>query len=116
MDCYQIWCDLKPGVRDADFIDALNQWMSHLEAGGKISGWRVLRKKLGLGPSHLGEFHILIDTENLAHLDEAFKLASTRAHPAEALHAGVNQLVVNFQAALYRDCPDPHRQHGEEAY
>lgn len=116
MDCYELWCDLKPGVRDRDFVDALAAWLGRLQTDGRIAGWRLMRKKLGLGPGHLGEFQVLIDVHDLAQLDEAFRAAAERSDPVEGLHAGTNQLVTNFQAALYRDFPDPNRVFGQERF
>jgi hypothetical protein len=116
LDCYIIWCDLKPGVRDAAFADALGRWLGALKADGKIEGWRLLRRKLGLAPTGFGEFQIVIETRDLAQLDAAFRTAAARAEPAESVHHGVNALIMNFQAALYRDFPDPFRQHGEERF
>lgn len=116
MDVYQISCDLKPGVRDHQFLAALDGYLGALKSSGKIEGWRLLRRKLGLGIGALGEFQILIETRNLAQLDAAFAAVSARNEPVESAHHGVNSLVVNFQAALYRDFPDAHRQHGEERF
>ncbi|MGE0828269.1 MAG: DUF6614 family protein [Hyphomonadaceae bacterium] len=116
MDCYEIWVDLKPGVRDHQFVDALSAWLVALQHDGKIEGWRLLRSKLGLKPAHLGEFQILIDTRDMAQLDLAFRAASERAEPAESAHFNVNSLVQNFQAALYRDFPDAHRARGQEKF
>lgn len=116
MDVYQISCDLKPGVRDAEFVTALNAYLGSLKQTGRIEDWRLLRRKLGLGIPPLGEFQILIETRDLAQLDEAFKAVSTRNEPVEGAHHDVNSLVTNFQAALYRDFPDPHRQLGEERF
>lgn len=116
MDCYEIFCDLKPGVRDHDFVTALSGWLGKLKDDGKIEGWRLLRKKLGLAPAHFGEFQILIDTRDLAQLDAAFKAASERAEPAESRHFSVNSLITQFQAALYRDFPDSHRVRGQEKF
>jgi hypothetical protein len=59
---------------------------------------------------------LLIETRDLAQLDEAFRLVSTRDDPVESEHHGVNSLVVNFQASLYRDFPDPHRVTGSERF
>jgi hypothetical protein len=116
MDVYQISCDLKPGIRDHQFVAALDGYLGSLKSSGKIEGWRLLRRKLGLGMPTLGEFQILIETRDLAQLDAAFTAVSTRNEPVEGAHHGVNSLVVNFQAALYRDFPDAHRQHGEERF
>ena len=116
MDVYQISCDLKPGVRDHQFVAALDGYLGALKTNGKIENWRLLRRKLGLGMPALGEFQILIETRDLAQLDAAFMRVSKRDEPVEGAHHGVNSLVVNFQAALYRDYPDAHRQHGEERF
>jgi hypothetical protein len=116
MDVYQISVDLKPGVRDSQFSTALDAYLGALKADGKIEGWRLLRRKLGLAPAGSGEFQILIETRDLAQLDAAFSAVSRRANPVEGVHHGVNSLVVNFQAGLWRDFPDAHRRYGEERF
>ena len=62
MDVYQISVDLKPGIRDHQFVAALEGYLGHLKSDGKIESWRLLRRKLGLGLATLGEFQILIET------------------------------------------------------
>jgi hypothetical protein len=116
MDTYHVWCDLKEGVGDLDFAQAVTAWMEHLASEETISGWRLSRRKLGLGPADLGEFHLAIDVRDLAQLDRAFQVAASRAQPAEGLHHGVNSLVRNPRFALYRDFPDDSRRHGEELF
>ncbi len=116
MDVYQISVDLKPGVRDHQFVTALDSYLGGLKAEGRIESWRLLRRKLGLGIAALGEFQVLIETRDLAQLDAAFVAASRRDEPVENAHYGVNSLVANFQAGLYRDFPDSHRRHGEERF
>lgn len=116
MDLYHIWCDLKPGVRDTTFVDAIDKYLGNLRDGGLIETFRVTRRKLGLGAPGLGEFHVWIETRDLAQLDAAFTRVSSRADPVEGFHHGVNSLVENTVFALYRDFPDPHRQHGEERF
>lgn len=114
MDVYEISVDLRPGVRDRDFVTAIERYLGHLAAEGLIERWRLLRRKLGLGAA--GEFKLLIETRDLAQLDAAFTRVSTRDEPVEGLHQGVNSLVVNFRAALWRDFPDPHRVTGAERF
>jgi hypothetical protein len=80
-------------------------YLGDLVDQGAIEQWRLLRRKLGLGSG--AEFKVLIETRDLAQLDEAFRVASARADPAEGLHHGVNSMVVNFEAGLYRDFPTP---------
>lgn len=116
MDLYHIWCDLRPGVRDTDFVEAIDRYLGRLRGDGLIESYRVTRRKLGLGAAGLGEFHIWIETRDLAQLDAAFTWVSSRAEPVEGFHHGVNSLVENTQFALYRDFPDPHRQTGEERF
>ncbi|HSP05134.1 MAG TPA: DUF6614 family protein [Acidimicrobiales bacterium] len=114
MDVYEIQVDLRPGVRDTELVAALDTYLGGLAADGLIESWRLLRRKLGLGAG--GEFKVLIETRDLAQLDDAFRLVSSRSDPVEEAHHGVNSLVANFQAALYRDFPDPHRRTGDERF
>lgn len=116
MDLYNIWFDLKPGIRDGAFSDDLQHFLKAMQTDGRISGFRVMRRKLGLGPKDVGEFHVLIEVENLAQLDRAFEAAAERAEPMESFHHAVNSKVQNLQFALYRDFPDPHRKRGEEKF
>ena len=83
--------------------------LSHLSEQGKIVGYRLTRRKLGFGPSGLGEFHIAIDVNDMAQLDEAFSLVSTREPGIEKLHGAVFRAIASVQFALYRDFPDPQR-------
>ena len=59
---------------------------------------------------------MLVETRDLAQLDAAFQVVSTRQDPVETAHHGVNSLVTNFQAALFRDFPDPQRGRGQERF
>lgn len=116
MDTYQAWFNLKPGVSDTAFSDQLAAYMGHLRERGLIEGWRLLRRKLGLGPSHLGEFHLVIEVKDLAQLDGAFTHVAGRREPVEGFHHAVNSLVAEASFALYRDFPDPVRHRGEEKF
>ena len=116
MDVYHAWCDLKPGVSDTAFADAVAHYLDHLKAGGLIRSWRLMRRKLGLGPQGLGEFHLMIEVEDLAQLDSAFAAVAGRREPVEGFHFGVNSLVRNAAFALYRDFPDAFRHRGEERF
>ncbi|MCG8589870.1 MAG: hypothetical protein MJE66_11320 [Proteobacteria bacterium] len=116
MDLYHIWCNLKPGVSDADFADNVERYLGELRRAGRIAGFRLTRRKLGLGPAHLGEFHIAVEVLDLAQLESAFRDVSKRSGPVEELHAAVNQLARDLTFALYRDFPDPHRDRGDEKF
>jgi hypothetical protein len=114
VDVYEISVDLQPGVRDTEFVAALDAYLGYLQREQKIESWRLLRRKLGFGRGT--EFKVLIETRDLAQLDAAFATVSTRDEPVERVHHGVNSLVTNFQAALYRDFPDPNRVSGHERF
>ena len=91
-------------------------YFEHLEAEGLIAGYRIMRRKLGLGPPALREFHIMLEFEDLAQLDRAFDRAASRSDPVESFHHAVNSLVSDVFFALYRDFPDPVRVRGEEKF
>lgn len=116
MDVYHIWCDLRPGTSDVEFSDAVHAYLGRLREEGRIAGHRLTRRKLGLGPRALGEFHIEIDVEDLAQLDRAFGLVSRREGPIESLHHAVNRHAARVEFALYRDFPDPGRARGSERF
>ena len=116
MDHYHTWFDLKPGVKDLDFARAMARYMEHLKAHGMIEAWRLTRRKLGFGPRELGEFHIVMETKNLAQLEDAFNHVASRREPVESVHFDVNQKVQNLSIALYRDFPDAVRHEGEEKF
>ena len=116
MDLYHVWCDLKPGIRDVAFVEAATKYLGQLKSEGLIEAWRLTRRKLGLGPSGLGEFHVMIDTRNLTQLELAFQRVASRREPIEGFHFGVNALVRNAVFALYRDFPDADRHQGDEKF
>lgn len=114
MDVYELSVDLRPGVHDLDFVAALGVYLDGLRDRELIAEWRLLRRKLGLGGT--SEFKVLIETRDLAQLDAAFSAVATRDEPIETQHFDVNSLVVNFQAALWRDFPDAGRVAGAERF
>jgi hypothetical protein len=116
MDVYHIWCNLKDGVGDIDFVASLRAYLDHLKGEGLVAGYRITRRKLGLGPPQLPEWHITLDFENLAQLDSAFGRVSSRAGPVEGVHHAVNSKVRDVFFALYRDFPDPGRVTGQERF
>ena len=116
MDHYHAFFDLKPGTKDLEFARNLADFLEHLKAEGLLEGWQLTRRKLGLGPKELGEFHCVMQTQNLAQLERAFALVSSRAEPVESLHFDVNRFASNLIFALYRDFPDPQRREGEEKF
>ena len=116
MDLYHIWFNLKPGVRDLEFAGSVMAYLGHLKEAQRIAGFRLTRRKLGLGPPQLPEWHITIEFENMAQMDKAFDRVSARTDPVESFHHAVNSKVQDIFFALYRDFPDPNRTSGEEKF
>jgi len=116
MDIYHVWFNLKPGVRDTDFVEALTGYMDFLRDKGLVENHRLMRRKLGLAPAGLGEFNLMIETRDMAQLDAAFQHVASRRQPVEGHHHGVNALVSDARFGLYRDFPDPFRATGQEKF
>ena len=116
MDLYHGWFNLKPGVGDVEFADHFRRYMDRLHRDGLIAGYRLTRRKLGLGPAFLPEFHIMVETDGLAQLDDAFRVVSRRDGEVEEMHFHVNSRVTDVFFALYRDFPDPGRIRGAERF
>jgi Family of unknown function (DUF6614) len=112
LDIYHIWCNLREGVSDLAFTDAVGAYLADLEQQGALIAHRVTRRKLGLGPVTLGEFHIMLEFADLAQLDQAFLRVATRLDPVESLHRAVYAKVKDLSFALYRDFPDAVRTRG----
>ena len=116
MDVYHIWFNHKDGVRDTEFAESAGTYLDHLKAEGALAGYRITRRKLGLGPPQLPLWHITLDFQNMAQLDDAFGRVTTRADPVESFHHAVNSKVQDIFFALYRDFPDPGRVWGQEKF
>lgn len=116
VDIYHIWCNLKPGVRDLDFVEDVRGYLDRLKDEGMLRAYRITRAKLGFRPPQLREFHIMLEFDDLAQLQSAFDTVSTRADPVESLHHAVNSKVQDIYFALYRDFPDTSRVQGQERF
>jgi hypothetical protein len=99
-----------------EFSERIADYLGHLKESGLIESWRLTRRKLGLAPSTLGEFHLMIEVKDMAQLEQAFERVAGRREPVESFHLGVNSLVQNAVFALYRDFPDAFRHPGEEKF
>src|SRR5690606_13558295 len=69
MTVYQGFFDLKPGTADLEFAEAARSYLDHLKQQSLLKDWRLLRRKLGLGPKELGEFQLIMEFDDLAQLD-----------------------------------------------
>lgn len=109
MDHYHIWCNLKPSAGDLEFAAAAAEYLGDLQSQGLIADYTLARRKLGFGPPALGEFHLDIQTQNMAQLEEAFQEVARRTGEVEVRHHRMYSLVQDLSFALYRDFPDACR-------
>ncbi len=116
MDIYHVWCDLKPGVSDLEFVNDVKIFLTSLKEQQSLSDFRITRAKLGLKPADLREFHIMLEFVDLSALQATFETVSSRTDPIESLHFAVNSKACNVKFALYRDFPDPGRKTGGEKF
>jgi hypothetical protein len=116
MDIYHIWFNLKDGVRNTDFAESARAYLDHLKGHGSIAGYRITRRKLGLGPPQLPIWHITLDFENMAQMDSAFTGVFSRTDPVESFHHAVNSKAQDIFFALFRDFLDSNRVTGQEKF
>ena len=112
MDTYESWFNLKNTHKDLEFCEDLAKYLGALEKLGLLEGHRLTRRKLGLGPSELGEFHLVMELKDLAQLEQLFERVGRREGEIEALHRAVYSAVKDVKFGLYRDFPDPMRAAG----
>ncbi len=109
MNLYTCSIDIRDDAKALAFARAVDVWMTHLQTQGAIGGWRLLRRKLGLGSGEHRDFLLQIEVDDLAQLDRAFRLVARRDATVEAMYRAVNSLIGASDVALYRPFPDPER-------
>ena len=107
-DIYHIWADKKKGISDLNFANNMRKFLQHLVDEGKVNSFRITRMKLGFRSiQDLPEWHMMMEFDNMAQLDEAFGRVVPRKGQLEKEHISFNKFVEdNIQHALYRDWPD----------
>ena len=103
MDRYHLWFDLRPGTKPADFVHAVEAFLAHLRERDLCAGHLLERRKLGLGPEGLGEWHLAIAVRDLGQLQDAFERVEPREGETETLHAAVWSRVTGLRFGLSRD-------------
>ncbi len=99
-----------------EFVDGVRAYLDHLKDRALVRSYRITRAKLGFSPPQLREFHITLEFDDLAQMQSAFNIVSSRAEPVEGLHHAVNSKVQDIYFALYRDFPDATRIEGQEKF
>ena len=109
MNLYTCAIDLKDDAKALVFANALGEWMGYLQRRGTILNWRLMRRKLNLASDCHRDFLLEIEVEDLAQLDQAFRLTGTHDEEIETLYRNVNTLIAAAEFGLYRPYPDPER-------
>ena len=107
LDIYHIWADKADGITVADWITNMRRFLDKLVDDDTMVSYRITRMKLGFRSiDALPEWHIMMEFNDLAQLDKAFKLVAPLDGDLEESHSGFNKWATNVQHALYRDYPD----------
>jgi hypothetical protein len=105
MNVYQAFFNLKSGVSDSKFAEILQAYMAYLEERRELRSWRLLRRKLGLGPNEIGEYQLMMEFDKLDDLDRSFGDAAPRSTTAERMHHDVYKMIDKVTFCLFRDYP-----------
>ncbi len=109
MNLYTCFIDLKNEAKALSFAVALEAWMSHLQEKGVIAGWQLYRRKLNLASSSHRDFMLEIAVNDLAQLDQAFRMLGRQDDEIETLYRTVHEQIQTADFGLYRPFPDPER-------
>jgi len=107
MSVYHCMIELRDGAKALSFAAACGQWMAHLEHHQTIRGWRLLRRQFGLASGVHCDFILMIELDDLTHLDIAFRALRQQDDAAERLYDQMHQMIGQAQIGLYRPYPDP---------
>jgi hypothetical protein len=104
MDIYHIWADKQGDITDSEWVANMKQFLQHLVDEGKMVSFRVTRCKMGFRSLDIPEWHIMMEFNNMAQLEEAFQRVAPLEGELEDKHRSFNQFVGdNIQHAYYRD-------------
>lgn len=107
-DLYTIWADKQGDIPDSEWVRGMKSFFDQLVAENKMLSYRITRCKMGFRSiADLPEWFIIMEFENMAQMDEAFKRVAPLEGELEDKHRSFNQFVAgNIQHALWRDWPD----------
>jgi hypothetical protein len=106
MDIYHVWCDKKGNMPDAEWIDHMKSFLNQLADEGRMMSYRITRCKMGFRSMDIPEWHIMMEFNDMAQLESAFKRVAPQQGQLEVKHRSFNQFAENLQHAYYRDWPD----------
>ena len=107
-DLYTIWADKEGNISDLDWVNGMRAFFDHLISEDKMLTYRITRCKMGFRSiADMPEWMIIMEFQNMAQMDEAFRRVAPLEGELENKHRSFNQFVAsNIQHALFRDWPD----------
>jgi hypothetical protein len=107
-DLYTIWADKEGDISDIDWVNNMKSFFDQLVSEGKMESYRITRCKMGFRSiPNMPEFMILMEFQDMAQMDRAFRRVAPLEGELETKHKSFNQFVKgNIQHALFRDYPD----------
>ena len=107
-DIYHIWADKDGDLSDIEWVTNMRGFLDHLVSEKRMLSYRITRCKMGFRSiADLPEWHIMMEFQDLAQMDAAFRRVAPLQGELEDKHRSFNQFVAGtIQHALFRDWPD----------
>ena len=107
MDIYHIWANKAEGMTEDTWVGNIRSFLDTLVEENKLVSYRITRCKMGFRSLDIPEWHIMMEFNDMAQMDNAFKRVAKREGELEEKHLSFNQYVSDdIHHALYRDWPD----------
>lgn len=107
-DIYHIWADKDGDLSDLEWVTNMRGFLDHLVSENRMLSYRITRCKMGFRSiANMPEWHIMMEFQDMAQMDAAFRRVAPLQGELEDKHRSFNQFVAgNIQHALFRDWPD----------
>jgi len=107
-DIYHIWADKDGDLSDLEWVTNMRGFLDHLVSEKRMLSYRITRCKMGFRSiANMPEWHIMMEFQDMAQMDAAFRRVAPLQGELEDKHRSFNQFVAgNIQHALFRDWPD----------
>ena len=107
MNLYHCMITLKSDAQALAFASAADHWLSELAEQALIGGWTLYRRKFGLASGQHSDFLLLIQVEDMAQLEKAFRTLSAESSVRDQRHYELlHDMIGHAEFGLYRPYPD----------
>jgi hypothetical protein len=91
MDIYHIWADKEGDISDLDWVTNMKKFLDHLVSEDKMVSYRITRCKMGFRSMDIPEWHIMMEFNDMAQLESAFKRVAPLKGDLEDKHRSLRQ-------------------------